>query len=71
MICIFILSHGQGQIEGGFSINKSPLVENVHEKSICAEQLVSDFVKSLNKEVQEIEIENELIRLLIVSTKLI
>ena len=71
MICIFIFSHGQGQIERGFSINKSPLVENMHEKSICAQQLVSDFVKSLNKEVQEIEIENELIRLLILCTKLI
>ena len=33
----------------------------MHEKSICAQRLVSDFVKSSNKEVHEIEIENELI----------
>ena len=61
MICIFTFSHGQGQIECGFSINKSLLVENMQEKSVCAQQLVSDFVKSSNKEVHEIEIENELI----------
>ena len=33
----------------------------MHEKSIFAQQLVSDFMKSFNKEVHEIEIENELI----------
>ena len=33
----------------------------MHEKSICPQGLVSDFVKSSNKEAHEIEIENELI----------
>ena len=61
MICIFTFSHGQSQIARGFNINKSLLVENMYEKSICAQRLVSDFVKSSNKEVHEIEIENELI----------
>ena len=61
MICIFTFSHGESQIECGFSISKSLLIENMHEKSICAQRLVSDFVKSSNKEVHEIEIENELI----------
>ena len=49
MICIiFTFSNCQGQIERGFSISKSLSGENMHEKSICAQQLVSDFVKSLN-----------------------
>ena len=61
MIRVFAFSHGQGQIERAFSINKSPLVENMHEKFICAQRLVSDFVKSLNKEVREIEIDSEMI----------
>ena len=61
MVYIFTFSHGQSQIERGFSINKSLLVENMHEKPICARRLVLDFVKSSNKEVHEIEIENELI----------
>ena len=62
MICIiFTFSNCQGQIECGFSISKSLSGENMHEKSICAQQLVSDFVKSLNKEVLENEVENELI----------
>ena len=59
MICIFTFS--QSQNERGFSINKSLLVENMYEKSICAQRLASYFVKSSNKEVHEIEIENELI----------
>ena len=33
----------------------------MHEKSIWAQRLVSDFVKSSNKEVHEIEVQNELI----------
>ena len=33
----------------------------MHEKSICAQRLVSDFVKSSNKEVHETEVQNELI----------
>ena len=58
VICIFTFSHGQGQIERGFSINRNLLVENMHEKSICVQHLVSDFVKASNKKVHEIEIEN-------------
>ena len=61
MICIFIFSRGQGQIERSFSISKSLLVENMPEKSIFAQRLVSNFVKSLNKDIHETEIENELI----------
>ena len=62
MICICTFSHGQSQIERGFSINKSPLIENMHEKSICAQRRVLDFVKSSNEEgFHEIEIEHELI----------
>ena len=59
VICIFTFSHCQGEIERGFSINKSLLAVNMYEKSICAQWLVSDFVKSSNKEVHEIGIENE------------
>ena len=58
MIYIFMFCHGQCQIERGFSINKSLLVENMHEKYICAQQLVSGFVKSSNKAVHKIEIES-------------
>ena len=42
MVFMFTLSLGQGQIERGFIINKSLLVENMHEKSICAKRHVSD-----------------------------
>ena len=59
VICIFTFSHCQGEIERGFSINKSLFAVNMYEKSICAQWLVSDFVKSSNKKVHEIGIENE------------
>ena len=39
MIYIFTFSHSQNQTEFGFSINKSLLVESMHEKSICAQRL--------------------------------
>ena len=62
MICIFTFFHSPGQIECGFSINESLLVENMNEKSVCAQWIMSDLMKSLmNKEVHEIEIESELI----------
>ena len=57
MICIFTLSHGQSQIERGFSINSGLMVENMHEKSVCSQRLVADFIKSSEKEIHEIEIE--------------
>ena len=61
MICIFTFSHGQSQIERGFSINSELLVENLKEKSICAQRLVSDFIKSSDKGIHEIEIDIQLL----------
>ena len=46
MICLFTFSHCQGQIKCGFSINKSLLVENMHEKCVCAQWLVSHFIRN-------------------------
>ena len=32
--CIFTLSHGQSQVERGFSINKEIVIENLHSSSL-------------------------------------
>lgn len=42
-LCL-ILSHGNAAVESGFSINKSMLVENMHEESIIAQRQVYDSI---------------------------
>ncbi|KAJ8877659.1 hypothetical protein PR048_022114 [Dryococelus australis] len=43
-LCI-ILSHGKASVEGGFLINKSLLVENLHGESLIAQRTVYDTIK--------------------------
>lgn len=43
---IFVLSHGNAAVEGGFSVNKSLLIENLSEKSLVAQRTVIDGMKS-------------------------
>lgn len=42
-LCL-ILSHGNAAVESGFSINKSMLIENMHEESIIAQRHVYDSI---------------------------
>jgi hypothetical protein len=44
---VFTLSHGNAAVEGGFSVNKSLLVENLSEKSLVSQRKVIDGTKSL------------------------
>ena len=44
---LLVLSHGQASVERGFSINKEVEVENLKEKSLVAQRLVCDHVKSV------------------------
>lgn len=43
----FILSHGNASVEKGFSINKTILVENLHEESLVNQRTAFDGIKSL------------------------
>lgn len=45
-IC-FILSHGNASVEGGFSINKSLLVENLLEDSLISQRIIYDALKNI------------------------
>ena len=45
-ILVFILSHGQINIERGFYINKGILVENLEAKSLIAGRLIHNHLKS-------------------------
>lgn len=52
---LLILSHGQANVERGFSINKECLVVNQHEKSLIAQRHVIEAINSAGG-VQEVKI---------------
>ena len=52
---IFVLSHGQGAVERGFSINKELLVENLQEKSLVSQRVVFDHISSNKININEYE----------------
>lgn len=41
---LLTLSHGNAYVEGGFSINKQLLIENLHEKSLIAQRIIYDNI---------------------------
>lgn len=65
---VLILSHGNGRVEKGFSINKEYLIENVKEESLIGLQTVHDavtawggfqgltIIKSMIKSVQNLSL---------------
>ena len=59
---IFALSHGQASVEGGFSVNKELLAENLMEESIESQRMVYDHIRSADKLITEIPITNDLIK---------
>ena len=59
---VFVLSHGQSAIEYGFSVNKDLIVENLGEQSLIGQCLVYDYFTSLNTNIYEYVIPNNLVR---------
>nr|CAD7396910.1 unnamed protein product [Timema poppensis] len=47
-ICL-VLSHGNATVEGGFSVNKSLLVENMHEKTATAQRHIHDEIQEAGR----------------------
>ncbi|XP_069133066.1 uncharacterized protein [Argopecten irradians] len=45
-LCL-VLSHGQADVERGFSVNKKVEVENLKEESVVAQRLICDYVKNV------------------------
>ena len=43
---LLLLSHGQASVERGFSVNRQMEVENQHEESVIAQQLICNHVQS-------------------------
>ena len=59
---IFVLSHSQGGIKYGFSVNKDLLVENLGEQSLIGQRLVYDNFTSLDANIYEYVILNNLFK---------
>ena len=60
-IFLFTLSHGQSQVERGFSINKEIVIENLHSSSLSAQRIVYDYLKASEKNMHDIEITNKML----------
>ena len=59
---IFVLSHGQSQVERGFNINKDALAINMERDSLKARRMVYDEMKSTQVKVPDFVIEPGLIQ---------
>lgn len=57
---LLVLSHGQASVERGFSINKELIVENQRERSLVAQRLIVDHVRSVGG-ITKVEITKELL----------
>ncbi|XP_072564133.1 uncharacterized protein [Paramormyrops kingsleyae] len=57
---LLVLSHGQASVERGFSINKELIVENQKERSLVAQRLIVDHIRSVGG-IIKVEITKELL----------
>ena len=53
---LLILSHGQAQVERGFSVNSKLLVENLHNTSLISQRIVNDYMVYKQIKPQELVI---------------
>ena len=60
-IFIFTLSHGQSQVERGFSINNEIVIENLYSSSFSAQHILYDYLKVSKKNTHDIEITNRML----------
>ena len=61
LICklVFVLSHGQSNIERGFSVNKEVIQHNQQERSLISQRLIYDSVQSSGIALHEFEVTPE------------
>ena len=58
---LLILSHGQAQVERGFSTNSQILVDNLHSESLIAQRVINDHMKVHELAPYEVKITKKLI----------
>ena len=45
-VIVFVLTHGQSNVERGYSVNKEMLVENLEKESLINQRLVYDAINA-------------------------
>ena len=58
---VLTLSHGNASVEGGFSINKELLIDNMTEDTIVSQRVVFDAIRSANMAVNKVEVTSKMI----------
>lgn len=56
-----LLSHGNADVESGFSVNEDLLVENLQERSLVSQRIVYDAIKNAGG-VSNVDVNKELIK---------
>ena len=59
--CVLVLSHGNANVESGFSVNGEMLMENLHEQSLVAQRQVYDAVLAAGG-VTAVEVDKSLLQ---------
>ena len=54
--CISVLYRGQSQVEGGYSVNKALMNDNMQEKTVINRRSVKDFMQTYKLKPYEVEI---------------
>ena len=58
---VLTLSYGNASVEGGFSINKELLIDNMTEDTIVSQRVVFDVICSANMAVNKVEVTSKMI----------
>ena len=58
---LLILSHGQTQVERGFSINSELLVDNLSNESLIAQRIITDHMRQKGLQSHEVNIPQALL----------
>ena len=57
---IFVLSHGQADVERGFNINRELLVENMKELSLISQRIVCDHFSACKNDLHNYQVDKKL-----------
>ena len=58
---VLILSHGNAEVERGFSVNKLGLKDNMHERSLVSQRIVHQAIPKDGKRYLNIDINKQII----------
>ena len=60
MQIVFVLSHGQADVERGFSFNKAPLETNMSEMTVVSKRTIKDHMYTFNLKPYEVDCNKDL-----------